>query len=573
MNTISPFSTVYYQTLTLTTILHNLVEGLLYIPHLQKTFVVTDIQNKKAVLIKETPTIVHYISTAMKIIPLILFEKTILSFFAALVVIDRLCHRFVTQNSQKDYTWSVDWKDQKVYESQGYQIKNEGSTKILEKTLESSERLFLLIKALVKTVLLLGVGLCFVSSVRWEWETVWNGKGIIEIEKSMADKIAHGVFNMTAEDIKAKKGAFSQVEKIEKSLQSIYPSKSNTTCEYLLDFEKSGSEKHYLSNGQNNYLGFVVQQIDDSYSYALFDKIIGKGGNNTVYLGYDLTNNEPVVFREYKSFSQEAYPSSTFENERKIHQTFLDLGIPNIVKMHHFSSRKQNDWVEGTSNQSRQGINVNAHQGLMLEYCSEGDLLVKLKDKNHPLTLDQKKKILYELLRTVKALHENNYVHADLKLANILLKGNGEIRVADLDCTGKINDLNLYFTVIYMAPENIRKPHQFDEGFNSEHTKDRYRKVCWNSLKKTKENDLWACGVVALRLFNDQFQLEGISDNIHPFSEKCKIISETIHNIPETVLEWSKTNPEDPYIKVIVGLLNPNPNERLSAEKALELLS
>lgn len=501
MSTTNPFSLVFYQqTQTWTSTLHNLVEGLLYIPHLQKTFEVTDIQKEEAVLIQDAPTTTQYILTATKIIFLILAGKMLLALFAALVVIDRLCHRFVTKNG----------------------------------------------------------------------------------EKSITEKIAQGLFKMSVDDIKAKKGVFSQAEKIAKSL--LLSNVNQTSCHYLLDFEKSSyrylsnkpSFAYYLySNYASFYRAFYVQKPDHSYSYAIFDQQIGKGSGNTLYLGYDLTTEEPVVFREYGSFESANPPSPTFEEERKIHQLLLQSNIPNIVKIHHVSSKTQTNWE---SSFHLSDYFNDTREGLMLEYCAGGDLLAKIQDKKNPLTIDQKKTIAYELLRTIKHLHELNYIHADLKLANILIKENGEIRVADFGNAGRPLDSNGSPTIIYLAPENIKKTTEFkeEEGFDFKHETGSLNNVCWDNIKKTKENDLWACGVIAFSLFNDEFRLEEkLRFNFFEISslKACQILSSTIHNIPYKASVWSETNPEDPYVKVIVGLLNPNPKERLSAEKALKLLT
>lgn len=102
MNSISLFSIVHIpETKTWGNTLHNFIDGVLYIPHLQTTYKVTDIQKGEVVLDQIEPTAKDYLLTTAKIACIYFAGAKILAFFAVLVVIDRLCHRFVIVETSK----------------------------------------------------------------------------------------------------------------------------------------------------------------------------------------------------------------------------------------------------------------------------------------------------------------------------------------------------------------------------------------------------------------------------------------------------------------------------------------
>ena len=62
----------------------------------------------------------------------------------------------------------------------------------------------------------------------------------------------------------------------------------------------------------------------------------------------------------------------------------------------------------------------------------------------------------------MKALHEHNVIHRDLKLANILRNNDGELKIADLGFAKQLNseqDLTrtLLGTSVTMAPEVLER--------------------------------------------------------------------------------------------------------------------
>jgi serine/threonine protein kinase len=60
---------------------------------------------------------------------------------------------------------------------------------------------------------------------------------------------------------------------------------------------------------------------------------------------------------------------------------------------------------------------------IVLEYCDQGNLLTyqaRLPGKTFPI--EQALRVLVEVLKGLKCIHEKNFIHRDIKSENILLK-------------------------------------------------------------------------------------------------------------------------------------------------------
>jgi len=84
--------------------------------------------------------------------------------------------------------------------------------------------------------------------------------------------------------------------------------------------------------------------------------------------------------------------------------------------------------------------------------------------------------VMKKLLSAIKHMHANGIVHRDIKLENILLTSEGEIKIIDFGLSKKQTDCTLFNsrcgTPYYIAPEVISQ-----------------------SAVYTEKSDAWACGV------------------------------------------------------------------------------
>lgn len=95
---------------------------------------------------------------------------------------------------------------------------------------------------------------------------------------------------------------------------------------------------------------------------------------------------------------------------------------------------------------------------LILEYCHKGDLTHFLRGRR----LSEKEGIyyIYQIIKGLKYLNDNNIIHRDLKPQNILIDKNNRIKICDFGFSRKFDDSELLKTLcgspLYMAPEIIK---------------------------------------------------------------------------------------------------------------------
>ncbi|XP_009796739.1 mitogen-activated protein kinase kinase kinase 20-like [Nicotiana tabacum] len=100
---------------------------------------------------------------------------------------------------------------------------------------------------------------------------------------------------------------------------------------------------------------------------------------------------------------------------------------------------------------------------VLLEYAAGGDLSNKLKNSgDHRLPEFEVKKYTKALLKGLHYIHKTGYVHCDIKLQNILLGDDGQVKIADFGLAKRVESkkddnlrCELRGTPLYMAPEMV----------------------------------------------------------------------------------------------------------------------
>ena len=137
---------------------------------------------------------------------------------------------------------------------------------------------------------------------------------------------------------------------------------------------------------------------------------------------------------------------------------------------------------------------------IFLELCKNGSLRKLLNDRNH-LTEKEVQCYMYQIIIALNYIHSNNVIHRDLKLENILLGDNMEIKIGDFGLATKLDrkskrGLNQNVgTFLYKAPEIL------------------------SEKEYSYEIEIWSLGIIMC------FLLTGI----HPFEGKTK--EDTMKNI------------------------------------------
>ncbi|KAI1401819.1 kinase-like protein [Hypoxylon fuscum] len=226
--------------------------------------------------------------------------------------------------------------------------------------------------------------------------------------------------------------------------------------------------KAKLANSYQELLDeFSNKDLKHVGNYTL-GKLIGKGSFGKVYLAsHKLTNGSKVVL---KSANKD---DSNLAREIHHHRQFVH---PHIARLYEIIVTESLVW-------------------LVLEYCP-GDELYNYLLNHGPLPVEKVQRIFTQLVGAVSYVHQQSCVHRDLKLENILLDKNENVKLVDFGFTreyeGKSNYLQTFCgTICYSAPEMLK-----GEKYAGE-------KV-----------DVWSLGVILYALLCGELPFDDDDDNV-----------------------------------------------------------
>ncbi|EXJ81420.1 CAMK/CAMKL/MARK protein kinase [Capronia epimyces CBS 606.96] len=191
--------------------------------------------------------------------------------------------------------------------------------------------------------------------------------------------------------------------------------------------------KAKLANSYSELLEqFSSKDLKTVGNYTL-GKLIGKGSFGKVYLArHNLTNGSKVVLKASNK------DDANLAREIHHHRQFVH---PHIARLYEVIITETLVW-------------------LVLEYCP-GDELYNYLCSHAPLPVETVQKIFTQLVGAVAYIHSKSCVHRDLKLENVLLDKNENVKLCDFGFTreyeGKANYLQTFCgTVCYSAPEMLK---------------------------------------------------------------------------------------------------------------------
>ena len=296
---------------------------------------------------------------------------------------------------------------------------------------------------------------------------------------------------------------------------------------------------YYLtqSNKLSSYIKSYYQQ-NKSYPSTLlnfykYGRFIGQGAFGKVNIGLNVLTGRIVAI---KSFNKQKISMNNNENKKKIlYETSLmqKLNHKNVVKiLELFETEK--------------------YMLIIMEYINCGNLFSFVK-KRRKLSEKTSKFLFRQIIQGIKYIHSKNIVHRDIKLENILIDLNNNIKICDFGIS-KIfeNENNMILfdkcgTPMYMAPEILLSSKE--NGYFA------------------KPVDIWAAGIALYIMLSGQL----------PFNIKNEKINSSKKNVNNKILHFNIIHQQPKPIEKITdeakdllnGLLNKNPMKRFTIEEIL----
>ncbi|CAF0816387.1 unnamed protein product [Adineta steineri] len=260
------------------------------------------------------------------------------------------------------------------------------------------------------------------------------------------------------------------------------------------------------------------------YQYSKRD-LIGHGAFAIVFLGHSKNSPDQQVAIKQITKKQLAKSQSLLEKEIKILKELTKLKHENLVALLDCKESQNNVY-------------------LVMEYCNGGDLADYLQAKQ-TLSEDTIAIFFRQIAAAIRACHEHNVVHRDLKPQNILLshpdKNNPRVqdiilKIADFGFARFLSDGVMAGTLcgspMYMAPEVIR------------------------SLQYDGKADLWSIGTIMYQCLTGKAPFQAQTPQaLKQFYERNVNLAPSIP---------SSTSRE--LTDLIVRILKRNPKERIDYE-------
>ena len=245
------------------------------------------------------------------------------------------------------------------------------------------------------------------------------------------------------------------------------------------------------------------------------EKRIGQGTFGDVYSGIIKKNGKKVAIKRVNKqkimkFNNDEYFIAAFFTEL---ECMKKCNCENSVRFYNYYETIHN-------------------YNIIMELC-DGDLMNELKKRKEGFSTEEVKDIMSQLNNAFRKLKDNNLIHRDLKLGNILIKYNNKEKtkfipkLSDYGLSKEISKSKGTFcgTPETMAPEVIKK-----KRYNS-------------------KADLWSVGVIIYQLLFKQLPFSGTLDDI----------------LEKIQAKTSYKQAEDPKLRDLINkLLVEDPDKRLS---------
>ena len=328
----------------------------------------------------------------------------------------------------------------------------------------------------------------------------------------------------------------------------------------LIKFEPTISSRSSISYDSNYYMkeslklsNFITKYYEKykdypntSLKFYKYGRLIGQGAFGKVLLGLNILTGRIVAVKSFNKNNSQL----TGKNMQKIkYETDLmkKLNHPNITKvLEMFEDEK--------------------FFMIIMEYINGGNLFTFVK-KRRKLSEKTAKFLFKQIILGIKYIHEQNIVHRDIKLENLLIDLNNNVKICDFGIGRKItNKKELLYdkcgTLMYMAPEILLSTD--DKGYEGFPV------------------DIWSSGISLYIMLSGSlpFNVKTRRKNSEGEEIEEDSISDSDKNNEDSEnyeLQYSIVYREPKYIEnisdeardLLQGLLNKDPKKRLTCDEIL----
>ncbi|CCW65300.1 unnamed protein product [Phytomonas sp. EM1] len=298
----------------------------------------------------------------------------------------------------------------------------------------------------------------------------------------------------------------------------------------------SAEEKMFVVKQEAEWIAHIREELaKGGHGKWKLGRMIGKGVFSEVYEVTDVLTGGKMAMKEMQLHSDKARMESSFYEI----DTMCNLQHPNII--HYFYCEESPD---------KRTIRV------FMEYATGGTLRELLKDRQSPLEFSQIQRLLRDITAGLAYIHSQNYVHSDIKTANILLAQDGTGKIGDFGSARQICKGQLLYDMqgspLYMSPECM------SAGDISPETGLR--------IGYSFSSDIWSLGCVALELATNEPPFSHIKEMKGPagLTKYITTLSDTpdlspLFDFPPCLTEF------------VSACLNPQPEQRATAQQLLQL--
>ena len=278
----------------------------------------------------------------------------------------------------------------------------------------------------------------------------------------------------------------------------------------------------YLNKFQNPNVSSpksdIIVDKEHNIKYRKGEKL-GEGGFGEVYEFIIVGTNEKRAAKIINTSKlDDPQSQNAYYNEKKFNES---LGFKYLCKCHYIFSDENYTYF-------------------ILDYMKNKTL--KELNERRKLSELEIKHYCFELLLALEYLHKMNIIHRDIKLSNVLLNENMEVKLCDFGLAIDNNlkeQKNICGTVNYIAPELYNK-----KG---------------GGLKYSTKTDIWAFGILMYTLFY----------HTTPFkAEPKKMINFNMNNIEETLQKDNNISKEAKDLLKKILVKDPDNRPKIEAIKA-----